>query len=187
MERMNGKKEVRTGNFFLTHENGKVTFRDLSGNVTFAVSDKYPVGMMFSMAMEDKANEDFIHNYVAVLSNALCVVPDREYLKAFYLRADLFVFPSVFDTASLCPIEAAAFGLPALLVEGSPTAEIVKDGFSGYTAPAEPHAWAERIHAALSDRAAHERVRGNCRRHVYRSWKDVVAEVEAEYDRLLTT
>ena len=81
MERMNGKKEVRTGNFFLTHENGKVTFRDLSGNVTFAVSDKYPVGMMFSMAMEDKANEDFIHNYVAVLSNALCVVPDREYLK----------------------------------------------------------------------------------------------------------
>lgn len=114
-------------------------------------------------------------------------ITDREYLKAFYLRADLFVFPSVFDTASLCPIEAAAFGLPALLVEGSPTAEIVKDGFSGYTAPAEPHAWAERIHAALSDRAAHERVRENCRRHVYRSWKDVVAEVEAEYDRLLTT
>ena len=60
-------------------------------------------------------------------------ITDREYLKAFYLRADLFVFPSVFDTASLCPIEAAAFGLPALLVEGSPTAEIVKDGFSGYT------------------------------------------------------
>lgn len=110
---------------------------------------------------------------------------DREYLKAFYLRADLFVFPSVFDTASLCPIEAAAFGLPALLVEGSPTAEIVKDGFSGYTSPAEPEKWAERIYDALSDRAAHEKVRENCRRYVYRSWKDVVAEAEAEYEKLL--
>ncbi len=112
-------------------------------------------------------------------------VLDREYLKAFYMRADLFVFPSVFDTASLCPIEAAAFGLPALLVEGSPTAETVKDGFSGYTSPARPREWADRIYSALSDRASHQKVRENCRRHVYRSWKDVVAEAEAEYDRLL--
>lgn len=112
-------------------------------------------------------------------------VLDREFLKAFYLRADLFVFPSVFDTASLCPIEAAAFGLPALLVEGSPTAEIVKDGFSGYTSPATPKDWAERIYAALNDRSAHEKVRENCRRYVYRSWKDVVDEVEAEYNKLL--
>ena len=115
-------------------------------------------------------------------------ITDREYLKAFYLRADLFVFPSVFDTASLCPIEGGGLRVARAARGGQPYCGDRKRRVQRlHTAPAEPHAWAERIHAALSDRAAHERVRGNCRRHVYRSWKDVVAEVEAEYDRLLTT
>lgn len=112
-------------------------------------------------------------------------VTDRQFLKAFYLRADLFVFPSVFDTASLCPIEAAAFGLPTLLVEGSPTAEIIKDGFSGYAVPADPDEWAARLEYILSDRPALAAVRENCRRYVYRSWKDVVAEAEAKYNEIL--
>ena len=112
-------------------------------------------------------------------------VTDRQFLKAFYLRADLFVFPSVFDTASLCPIEAAAFGLPTLLVKDSPTSEIIRDGFSGYAVPADADEWAERLKYILSDKSALAAVRENCRRYVYRSWKDVVAEAEAEYDKLL--
>ena len=112
-------------------------------------------------------------------------VTDRHFLKAFYLRADLFVFPSQFDTASLCPIEAAAFGLPTLLVQGSPTSEIIKDGFSGYAVPDDENEWAERIYAALSDRSALSAVRENCRRYVYRSWKDVVEEAEKKYEEIL--
>ena len=112
-------------------------------------------------------------------------VTDRQFLKAFYLRADLFVFPSVFDTASLCPIEAAAFGLPTLLVKDSPTSEIIRDGFSGYAVPGDADEWAERLKYILSDKSALAAVRENCRRYVYRSWKDVVAEAEAEYDKLL--
>lgn len=112
-------------------------------------------------------------------------ITDRQFLKAFYLRADLFVFPSVFDTASLCPIEAAAFGLPTLLVKDSPTSEIIRDGFSGYAVPADADEWAERLKYILSDKSALAAVRENCRRYVYRSWKDVVAEAEAEYDKLL--
>ena len=112
-------------------------------------------------------------------------VTDRQFLKAFYLRADLFVFPSVFDTASLCPIEAAAFGLPTLLVKDSPTSEIIRDGFSGYAVPADADEWAERLKYILSDKSALAAVRENCRRYVYRSWKDVVAEAEAEYDKIL--
>lgn len=113
-------------------------------------------------------------------------ITDRNFLKAFYLRADLFVFPSLFDTASLCPIEAAAFGLPTLLVEGSATSETIKDGFSGYAVPAEANAWAEKIYSALSDRAALSAVRENCRKYVYRSWKDVVQEAEKKYDEILS-
>ncbi len=112
-------------------------------------------------------------------------VTDRQFLKAFYLRADLFVFPSVFDTASLCPIEAAAFGLPTLLVKDSPTSEIIRDGFSGYAVPADADEWAERLKYILSDKSALAAVRENCRRYVYRSWKDVVAEAKAEYDKIL--
>ena len=112
-------------------------------------------------------------------------ITDRQFLKAVYLRADLFVVPSVFDTASLCPIEAAAFGLPTLLVKDSPTSEIIRDGFSGYAVPADADEWAERLKYILSDKSALAAVRENCRRYVYRSWKDVVAEAEAEYDKLL--
>ncbi len=112
-------------------------------------------------------------------------ITDREYLKAFYLRADLFVFPSVFDTASLCPIEAAAFGLPTLLVEGSPTSETIENDFSGYAVPADPALWAEKIYDVLTNRQKHEAVRENCKKFVYRSWRDVVEEVERHYDALL--
>lgn len=37
---------------------------------------------------------------------------ERDLLSGYYLRSDLFVLPSLFDTASLAPIEAAALKLP---------------------------------------------------------------------------
>lgn len=112
-------------------------------------------------------------------------ITDREFLKAFYLRADLFLFPSVYDTASLCPIEAATFSLPALLIKDSQTAETVKDGFSGYCAVEDSSVWADKIEEIITDKQKLKQVSDNCRKYVYRSWEDVVQEVEGHYDQLL--
>lgn len=79
-------------------------------------------------------------------------ITDREYLKGFYLRADLFVFPSTFDAFSLCPLEAATFSLPTLLIEGSSTGETVTDNVSGFCEKENAAAWADKIIEIFSDK-----------------------------------
>ena len=56
---------------------------------------------------------------------------DREIIRAWYCRADLFLFPSTFDTNGLVVREAAACGLPSVLIAGSCAAEDVTDGRNG--------------------------------------------------------
>ena len=111
---------------------------------------------------------------------------DREFLKGFYLRADLFVFPSAFDTASLCPLEAATFSLPTLLIKDCPTSETVTDNVSGFCEVEYPDAWADKIIEIFRDKQNLNLVGGGAKTHVYRSWADVVAEVELHYDRILS-
>ena len=59
-------------------------------------------------------------------------IHDRELLRAWYCRADLFLFPSTFDTNGLVVREAAACGLAAVLIRGSCAAEDVTDGRNGF-------------------------------------------------------
>ena len=59
-------------------------------------------------------------------------VRDRQALRAGYCRADLFLFPSTFDTNGLVVREAAACGLPSVLIRGSCAAEDVTDGVTGF-------------------------------------------------------
>lgn len=110
---------------------------------------------------------------------------DREFLKGFYLRADLFAFPSVFDTASLCPIEAATFSLPTMLIKDCPTSETVTDNVSGFCEIESAEAWADRIIEIFADKTALKEIGDNAKKFVYRSWKDVVNEVEQHYDAIL--
>lgn len=112
-------------------------------------------------------------------------VLDREFLKGFYLRADLFVFPSTFDAFSLCPIEAATFSLPTLLIAGSSTGETVTDNVSGFFEIEDANAWADKIIEIFSDRTRLVEIGQGARKLVYRSWQDVVEEVERHYDAIL--
>ncbi|MCH5157039.1 MAG: glycosyltransferase [Clostridiales bacterium] len=113
------------------------------------------------------------------------MITDRHFLQAFYLRADVFLFPSSFDTASLCPIEAATFSLPTLLIEGSPTSEIVVDNYTGFTESCSAVKWADKLYGIVNDKELLLEVSRNATKHVYRSWKDVVVEVENKYDEIL--
>ena len=113
------------------------------------------------------------------------MITDRHFLQAFYLRADLFLFPSSFDTASLCPIEAATFSLPTLLIANSPTSEIVVDNYTGFTEVCSADKWADKLRGIVSDKNLLLTVSENAGKLVYRSWKNVVEEVESKYDEIL--
>ena len=69
-----------------------------------------------------------------LMGKTLFVEPirDRERIRAWYCRADLFLFPSTFDTNGLVVREAAACALPSVLVRGSCAAEDAEDGETGF-------------------------------------------------------
>ena len=58
-------------------------------------------------------------------------IHDRNLIRAWYCRADMFLFPSTFDTNGLVVREAAACALGSVLVAGSCAAEDVTDNVSG--------------------------------------------------------
>ncbi len=105
------------------------------------------------------------------------MIRDREFLKGFYLRSDLFLFPSVFDTASLVPIEAATFALPTLLIKDSPTSEIVINNVNGFAAENDSLKFADKICEILADKELLKNVASSSKTQVYRSWEDTVSEV----------
>ncbi|MEM4272671.1 MAG: glycosyltransferase, partial [Candidatus Bilamarchaeaceae archaeon] len=57
----------------------------------------------------------------------------REELPDYYAAADVFAFPSYFDTQGLVALEAMAAGLPVVAPEKSGSADFIKNGASGYT------------------------------------------------------
>jgi glycosyltransferase involved in cell wall biosynthesis len=112
-------------------------------------------------------------------------VSDRELLQGYYLRSDLFLFPSTFDTSSLVPIEAAAHKLPTLLIEGSYTAENIKGDFNGFLAKETPQAFAEKIKEIISTEGLAEKVGEEAHRSVYRTWEMVAEEVKEKYAKII--
>ena len=59
-------------------------------------------------------------------------VHDRDKLRAWNTRADLFLFPSTYDTNGIVVREAAACGLASVLIKGSCAAEGITNGRNGY-------------------------------------------------------
>jgi glycosyltransferase involved in cell wall biosynthesis len=111
-------------------------------------------------------------------------VDDREVLRGFYSRSDLFVFPSVYDTAGLVVVEAAACGCPSLVVRGSSAAEIIKNGVSGFYSELSPSSIADSIFAIFGDRDRLLRVSLVASEELYTPWC-VVAERSVERYRVV--
>lgn len=112
-------------------------------------------------------------------------VMDRAMLSSYYLRSDLFLFPSTFDTASLAPIEAAALKLPSVMTRGCSTAEIVTENRNGFLAGDTAESWADEICRIVSDEKLLAEAKENCYKEVYRTWDDVCEEVYAFYEKAI--
>lgn len=112
-------------------------------------------------------------------------VYDREKLRAWNTRADLFLFPSTYDTNGLVVREAAACGLASVLIEGSCAAEDVTNGRNGYTIEETPEAMA----ALLLDRCRHlEQVHEageKAMNEIVLLWRDCVAQAYSRYQVIL--
>jgi 1,2-diacylglycerol 3-alpha-glucosyltransferase len=115
----------------------------------------------------------------------LGVIRDREFVRGIYERADLLLFPSLYDTSALVLREAAAALCPFILIGGSTIAEGIQDGDNGFLSANDPAAFADTIVRAMADPERRKRVGLRAQQTLYRSWDTVVDEVFAEYQAVI--
>lgn len=138
--------------------------------------------MVFIGAGGDK---DEIVEYTAKLglSDTVIFVPaihDRNVIRAWYCRADLFLFPSTFDTNGLVVREAAACALASVLISGSCAAEDSTDGVDGFLIEENAEAMAAKLKEVAPNRELMKSAGENAQKNLYMSWQD---SVNAAYER----
>jgi len=110
---------------------------------------------------------------------------DRDKVKAFFSLADLFLFPSTYDTSGLVVKEAAACSCPSLLVRGSCASEGVVDNETGLLAEENALDCANKIIAAIREPDCLSKIGENACKYVYTSWKDAVAAGYKRYEEVI--
>ena len=109
----------------------------------------------------------------------------REDIVKYYAAADLFLFPSLYDNAPLVVREAAALHTPAIMVEGSTAATILRDGENGFLSGGDLDSFAGKVRSLMADRALVRKVGIQASRSIVRPWEDVVEEVQDRYKALI--
>ncbi len=120
---------------------------------------------------------------LALSGKTLFVEPirDRERIRAWYCRADLFLFPSTFDTNGLVVREAAACSLPSVLVRGSCAAEDAADGETGFLIEENADSLAACLRRLMQEPETLRRVGERAQRDLYLSWEDAVDNAREGY------
>lgn len=109
-------------------------------------------------------------------------ISDRETLRAWYCRSDLFLFPSTFDTNGLVVREAAACSLASVLVSGSCAAEGVTHGRNGFLIEENAASLFALLEDLMDRREEMRRVGVNAGEELYLSWADAVKLAAARYE-----
>ena len=109
-------------------------------------------------------------------------IRDREVLRAWYCRADLFLFPSTFDTNGLVVREAAACSLASVLIEGSCAAEGITHGRNGLLIEENPESMAACLTELLAHPGKMAEIGENAARELYLSWADAVKLAVERYE-----
>lgn len=148
-------------------------------------------GCRFKMLLVgDGADRPDMEAYVKKLGLEDCcifvgAVRDRELLRDYFCRADLFLFPSTYDTNGIVVREAAACSCPSLLIQGSCAAEGVEDGDTGVIIQQDVPSMAKALVQACRDREALARIGRNACEKIYLSWEDAVARAVRRYEVIL--
>ncbi len=112
---------------------------------------------------------------------------DRSELQTVFARADLFLFPSVYDNAPIVMMEAASVKCPALVISGTNSAAGIRDGYNGFFGPASVAGYAARIAALLEHPELIKTVGENAQKTVYVHWEKRVEDLTVLYEDLIKT
>lgn len=110
---------------------------------------------------------------------------DRDELKIYYSIADLFLFPSTFDTNGIVIREASACSCPSILIKDSAAAEGIENDFTGILIEENKDSMAKEIIKACDDRERLKRIGKNANENIYISWDDAVEKAYRRYEFIL--
>lgn len=112
-------------------------------------------------------------------------ITDRELLASIYARADLFLFPSLYDASSIVQIEAASQKTPTLFVEGAATAATITENVNGFICKNDENDFAEKINEIINNNVLYEYVCKNTYKDIYVNWDNKVKTVFDSYMEIL--
>ena len=153
------------------------------------INEKYPdfkYKMLFVGSGQDEEElKEMIHkNHMEDKVIMVGRVTDRELLASYYKRANLFLFPSLYDASSIVQIEAASQKTPTMFLRGAATASTVTDRVNGYLSENDPEIYARDIVNIFKDEKAYNELCENAFRDLYKNWDDTVKEVYERYEYL---
>lgn len=121
------------------------------------------------------------------LSNKIILtgtISDRNQLKQYYAAADLFLFPSTYDTWAIVIHEAAALQTPSLLVTDSTIAKIITNNTDGFLCANHALSVATRLRELILNPFLLKRAGLKASKTINRSWESVSDEVLDRYQHL---
>ncbi len=110
---------------------------------------------------------------------------NRKILAEYYRRADLLLFPSMYDSNSLVQIEAASQKTPTLFVKNSVTSYNIKDNINGFIEENNSKLYAKRIEKIFDDEKKLKEVGERAYKDIYITWDEEVERIYKEYLRLI--
>lgn len=133
--------------------------------------------------LKEYVNELGLDDKITLLGKIL----DRDYLRSLFARADLFLFPSVYDNAPIVIREAAAVATPSVVIANSNAAEGIEDNVNGFLSENTAQSYANRILEVTKDRDLIIRAGQRAKVTIYRNWEDIVDEVYQRYIEIIKT
>ena len=156
------------------------------------IKDKYPdfkFKMLFVGSGQDEGElKKYIEKNGLKENVDLCgKITDRDLLASYYRRADLFLFPSLYDASSIVQIEAASQKTPTLFLEGSATSATITNNVNGFIIPNDRKKYAEAIVNIMNDNKMYKSVCKNVYKDIYVSWDKHMKEIYGLYLDLINS
>lgn len=114
------------------------------------------------------------------------MIRDTRTLDALYLRADLFVFPSLYDTFSLVIREAAAMGTPSVAIAGSAAAESITDRVNGFLCEDTSQSLADVLIFSVNNRELLKKLGEEAFKSIPIPWETVLKTAVKRYEYVIS-
>lgn len=112
-------------------------------------------------------------------------VTNREELSYYYSRADLMLFPSIYDASSIVQIEAASQKTPTVFLENTATSSTVTNNVNGFISKNTINDYTNKIIEILENKKLYKEVAENAYRDLYKNWDDTVEEAYHLYQEMI--